>query len=88
MLHQKKGQIDKGVLPSRMRVMRPMRADRRDALPSPADGLVRSFRCYGSRLSEPPPESLVKGPITFKITLESMENASEKMGSRAGMLEI
>ena len=78
----KRGRID-GVLPSRMRVTRPTRADRRDALPSLADELVRSFRCRGSRLSE----LLGKDPITFKMTLESMENASETIGYRAGILE-
>ena len=82
----KRGRID-GVLPSRMRVKRPTRVDRRGALPSLADEHVRSFRSRGSRLSEPPPEPLGKDPITFKMTSESMENASETMCYRAGILE-
>ena len=47
-----------GVLPSRMRVARPTRADWRDVPLSPADGLIRSLRCFGNRPSGLPPEPL------------------------------
>ena len=52
---KKRGQIagegGGGGGPSRMRVARPTRADWRDVPPSPADGLIRSLRCCGSRAS-------------------------------------
>ena len=42
---KKRGWIEVGVLPSRISVVRPTRAAKRNAPPSPADGLVRSLRC-------------------------------------------
>ena len=75
-----------GVLPFRMRVARPTRADWRGLPPSPADGLIRSLRCCGSRPSGPPPEPLGKDEITCTMVSGLIENGSERMGFKAGRM--
>ena len=84
---KKKGRMEGGVFPSKTRVTRPTRADKRDAPPSPAEGLVRSLRCWGSRPSEPPPEPFGKDDMTFRIVAMSTVKGRGVAGSRAGMKE-
>ena len=70
-----------------MRVARPTRADWRDVPPLPADGLIRSLRCCGSRPSGPSPEPLGKDEITCAMASGLIENGSEGMGFKAGKLK-
>ena len=80
---KKRGQMAGGVLPFRMRVARPTRADWRDVPPSPADGVRRSLRCCGTRPLGPPPEPLGKDETTCAKALGLIENGSEGMGFKA-----
>ena len=71
----------------RLGVPRLTRADWRDVPLSPADRLIRSLRCCGSRPSGPPPEPLGKDEITCAMASGLIKNGSEGMGFRAGKLQ-
>ena len=78
---KKRGRMDGGVLPSRIKVIRPTNEDNRGALPSPAVGPVRSLRCWGRRPSGPPPDPAGNVVIAFRISSVVIGNGNGELKS-------